>query len=331
MSRYILKRLLMMIPVVIGVIVLVFTIMYFTPGDPAEIMLGESATPEQLAAKRAELGTDQPYLVQLGNYIKKLVLHGDLGTSYTTGQSVTSEIVAKFPTTFKLAFMSVVVAVFIGVTAGVISATKQYSIFDHVARVVALFGVSMPSFWLGLMSIIVFSVNLGWFPSSGFDKPIQWVLPSLTLGFASAGTIMRMTRSSMLEVIRQDYIRTARSKGQTEWVVITKHALKNALIPIITVAGIQFGGLLGGSVLTETIFSIPGIGTLMVTAIKQRNGPVVQGSVLFTAVVFSFINLAVDILYSFVDPRIRSQYKSKPKADKVPKAVKAGKAGEVSE
>ena len=199
---------------------------------------------------------------------------------------------------------------------------RQYSIFDHVARVIALFGVSMPSFWLGLMSIIVFAVNLKWFPSSGFSTPLHWVLPSLTLGFASAGTIMRMTRSSMLEVIRQDYIRTARSKGQTEWVVITKHALKNALIPIITVAGLQFGGLLGGSVLTETIFSIPGIGTLMVGAIKQRNGPVVQGAVLFTAVVFSFINLGVDILYSFVDPRIRSQYKSKPKA---------AKAGEISE
>ena len=242
MSRYILKRLLMMIPVVIGVIVLVFTIMYLTPGDPAEIMLGESATPEQLAAKRAELGTDQPYLVQLGNYIKKLVLHGDLGTSYTTGQSVTSEIVAKFPTTFKLAFMSVVVAVIIGVTAGVISATKQYSIFDHVARVVALFGVSMPSFWLGLMSIIVFSVNLGWFPSSGFDKPIQWVLPSLTLGFASAGTIMRMTRSSMLEVIRQDYIRTARSKGASRARVLSRHALRNSLVPVITQVGISFAG-----------------------------------------------------------------------------------------
>lgn len=304
-----------MIPVVLGVVFVVFTIMYLTPGDPAEIMLGEHATQQQVDEMRAKLGVDQPFLIQFGRYMKNLVLHGDLGTSYTTGRSVTTEILQKFPTTLKLAVVGALVSLVIGITTGIISATKQYSIFDKISLFVALFGVSMPSFWLGLLLIMLFSVKLGWLPSSGFYSPIYWILPAITIGTGSSAIIMRMTRSSMLEVVRQDYIRTARAKGQSERIVILRHALKNALIPIVTVVGLQFGGLLGGSVLTETIFAIPGIGKLMVDAIKQRNGPVVQGGVLFTAIIFSFVNLLVDVLYSYIDPRIRSQYKKTGKKE----------------
>lgn len=304
-----------MIPVVLGVVFVVFTIMYLTPGDPAEIMLGEHATQQQVDEMRAKLGVDQPFLIQFGRYMKNLVLHGDLGTSYTTGRSVTTEILQKFPTTLKLAVVGALVSLVIGITTSIISATKQYSIFDKISLFVALFGVSMPSFWLGLLLIMLFSVKLGWLPSSGFYSPIYWILPAITIGTGSSAIIMRMTRSSMLEVVRQDYIRTARAKGQSERIVILRHALKNALIPIVTVVGLQFGGLLGGSVLTETIFAIPGIGKLMVDAIKQRNGPVVQGGVLFTAIIFSFVNLLVDVLYSYIDPRIRSQYKKTGKKE----------------
>ena len=240
--------------------------------------------------------------------MERVVIHGDLGTSYTTKLSVTEEILSRFPTTFKLAGLSIILACIIGIVAGIISATKQYSLFDRISTMLALIGVSLPNFWQGMMLIIVFSAWLGWLPPSGFSTPIHWILPAITIGTSSAANIMRMTRSSMLEVIRQDYIRTARAKGQIERVVIVKHALRNALIPIITVVGLNFGKLLGGAVLTESIFSIAGIGKLMVDAIKAKNTPMVQGGVLFIAVVMCFINLLVDILYAYVDPTIRSQY-----------------------
>lgn len=313
MGKYILKRILQMIPVLLGVIIVVFTILYLTPGDAAQTMLGTSATEAELAAMRAKLGTDQPYIIQLGRYVKNLVLHGDFGTSWITGRSVTTELLERFPVTMKLAALSIVIAVVVGILTGVISAVKQYSSFDNVAQVFGLIGVSIPSFWLALMLIIIFSVNLKWLPSSGLDSAKSYVLPAVALGLASAAMIMRMTRSSMLDVVRQDYIRTARAKGQKEWVVVTKHALKNALIPIITVVGLQFGGLLGGSIAIESIFSIPGIGKFSVEAIKARNMPAVQGSVLMVAIAFCTINLVIDILYSFVDPRIRSTYQKKQK------------------
>ncbi|MBR6114430.1 MAG: ABC transporter permease [Oscillospiraceae bacterium] len=308
MIRFIIKRLLMMIPVLLGVTLVVFTIMYFTPGDPAQIILGDMATEEDRELFREEHGLNGSFVEQYINYMKRVIVEGDLGTSYTTKMSVTKEIVARFPTTFKLAGVSILIACIIGIVAGVISATRQYSVFDHVATGISLIGVSLPNFWQGMMNIIVFSVWLGWFPPSGFSTPKHWVLPAITIGTSSAANIMRMTRSSMLEVIRQDYIRTARSKGQKEGVVIRRHALRNALIPIITVVGLNFGKLLGGAVLTESIFSIAGIGKLMVDAIKAKNTPLVQGGVLFIAVVMCFVNLIVDILYAFVDPKIRSQY-----------------------
>lgn len=324
MYKYVVKRLVMMIPVIIGVSMIVFFLMYITPGDPATIILGDTATDADIKLLREQLGLNKPFIERYFNYMIGVFTRGDLGTSYTTGQSVTSEIIARFPTTFYLSLTSMIVATVIAIPAGIISATKQYSIFDNVATAISLVGVSMPNFWQGLMLILVFSVGLGLLPASGFNGPIYWILPALTLGTSTAAIIMRMTRSSMLEVIRQDYIRTARAKGVGENKVIIRHALKNALIPIITTVGMQFGGMLGGAVLTESIFSIPGIGNLMLESIKMRNFPMVQGGVLFIAIVYSFVNLVVDIIYAYVDPRIKSQYKThKPKVKEgLPNAAK---------
>ena len=298
-----------MIPVIIGVTFIIFTMMYLTPGDPAKIMLGESAKAEDVARLREELGLNKPYLVQFGNYVKKAVLEQDIGRSYITKRPVTTEVMGRFPVTLKLAAFSILIAVAIGIPIGIVSATKQYSLFDNISMVVALLGVSMPNFWQGLLLILLFSVTLGWLPASGFSSFKHMILPAVTIGTSTAAVITRMTRSSMLEVIRQDYIRTARAKGQVESKVVNRHALKNALIPIITVVGLQFGYLLGGAVLTESIFAVPGVGRLMVDSIKTRDFPVVQGAVLFIAITFSIVNLFVDIMYAYVDPRIRSQYK----------------------
>lgn len=316
MSRFVFKRILALIPVLLGVSFIIFSLLHFTPGDPAEYMLGMDATQENIQQLHHELGLDQPFFVQYFNYVKNIVLHFDFGKSYTTKQSVTIELVQRIPATVTLAVLSVAFATIIGVTTGVIAAVKQYSIFDKIATVFALTGVSMPNFWTGLMLIIVFAVQFKVLPPSGFDTPLHWILPSLTVGMASSATIMRQTRSAMLEVIRQDYIVTARAKGQKETVIVIHHALRNALIPIITVVGISFGGMLGGAILAESIFSVPGIGKLMVDAINVKNYPMVQGGVLMIALAFSVVNLCVDILYAFVDPRIKSQYKNSGRAAK---------------
>ena len=311
----------MLIPVLIGVTLIIFTMMYLTPGDAADMLLGDSATIEQKEQLREELKLNDPYLVQYFNYMKG-VLHGDLGTSYSTKRPVTEELLDRFPTTIKLAGAGVLLSLIFGVSMGIISATKQYSIFDNLATTFSLLGVSIPNFWLALMLIIIFAVNWKILPPSGLSSPLHWILPVISLGMNSTATIMRMTRSSMLEVVRQDYIRTARAKGQNETLVILRHALPNALIPIITVAGLQFGRLMGGAVMAETVFSIAGIGKLMVDAIKLQNFPIVQGGVLLIAFSTSIVNLLIDILYAFVDPRIRSQY-IRPKKDKQA-AVKGG-------
>ena len=242
--------------------------------------------------------------------------YGDLGISYSTNRPVIDEILSRFPTTLELAALSVLIATLIGVFCGIIAAVRQYSIFDNVATVVSLIGASMPNFWQGIMMILLFSVYLGWLPASGFDSPICWIMPAMTIGTSTAASIMRMTRSSMLEVIRKDYIRTARAKGQSEFVVIFHHALKNAMIPVLTTIGLSFGRMMGGAVLTESIFAIPGLGSLIVNAIKARDYPVVQGGVLFIAFVFGFVNLFVDILYAFCDPRIKAMYGSGKKRKK---------------
>ena len=307
MYKYICKRILMMIPVIIGVSLLVFLVLKMTPGDPARVVAGSEADEATVEQIREELGLNKPVLQQYVDYMLAL-LHGDMGTSYTTRKPVADEILARMPTTFILAFAGVFVAVLIGIPLGIISATKQYSVLDYISTLLALGGVAMPNFWLGLMLILLFSLKLGWLPSGGGDSWTSYVLPAITLGVGATASFMRTTRSSMLEVIRQDYIRTARAKGAGEGRVVMHHALRNAMIPVITVIGLQIGTLLGGAVVNETVFSLPGLGTLMINAINQKNEPVVLGC-LITFVIFSLVNLLIDILYAFIDPRIKSQYK----------------------
>ena len=308
MSRYVIKRLVMLIPVLIGVTFLVYFIISLSPGDTAAMLAGEDADAATIEALRHELGLDQPVIVQYAKYMLNL-LQGDMGNSYKTGRPVTNMIVSCFPNTAKLAFWSILVAVGIALPIGIISATKQYSMFDNVGMVVALIGVATPNFWLGLMMIILFSLNLGWLPSGGNKGWSSYIMPAITLGTGDAALITRMTRSSMLEVIRQDYIRTAKAKGVPNKKVINKHALKNALIPVVTVIGLQFGSLLGGAVLTETVFAWPGIGRSTVDSIKTKDTTQVLGNIVVLTITFSCVNLLVDILYAFIDPRIKAQYK----------------------
>ncbi|MGE4465035.1 ABC transporter permease [Sphaerochaeta sp.] len=315
MGKYIIRRLIMMIPVLLGVTFIVFFIMSLTPGDPAAIILGDQASAEALEMKRIELGLDKPLLVRYATYMGNL-FQGDLGLSYRNQISVASQVWDKFPNTAILAISGILVALIIGIPIGILSAKKQYTVMDNTSMVFSLVGVSMPNFWLGLLLSLLFALKLGWLPSQGMGKGFigllrSLVLPALTLGTGAAATVVRMTRSSMLEVIRQDYISTARAKGITEKQITRKHMLKNALIPIVTAVGLQFGLLLGGAMLTETIFSWPGLGRLMVDSITSKDIPMVLGSVIFMAVMFSFVNLLVDILYAFLDPRIKSQYSKK--------------------
>ncbi|WP_283610397.1 nickel ABC transporter permease [Faecalispora anaeroviscerum] len=308
MHKYIFKRILMMIPVVIGVSLMVFMVLKMTPGDPARVVAGSEADEATVMQIREELGLNKPVLQQYVDYMAGM-LHGDMGNSYTTGKPVFSEILSRMPTTFTLAFAGVLVAVLIGIPLGIISATKQYSVLDNISTLLALTGVAMPNFWLGLMLILVFALQLGWLPSGGVTSWQGYILPAVTLGVGATANFMRTTRSSMLEVIRQDYIRTVRAKGANEKRVILHHALRNALIPVITVIGLQIGTLLGGAVVNETVFSLPGVGMLMINSINKKDEPVVLGCLITFAIVFSLVNLFVDILYAYIDPRIKSQYR----------------------
>jgi peptide/nickel transport system permease protein len=310
---YIFKRNIMLLPVLLGVTLFVFSIISLTPGDVAAMILGQNATPETVAALRTEMGLDDPLLIQYGRYIGKLV-QGDMGVSYATGKPVIGEIMSRFPNTLKLAFFAIMVSIIISIPVGIISAIRQYSIFDNLGMVFALIGISMPSFWLGLILIIMFALNLGLFPSGGADQWNSIILPAITLGVASTASITRTTRSSMLEVIRQAYIRTAKAKGVGPKTVIMKHALKNALIPTLTIIGLEFGELLGGAILTETVFSWPGIGRLMVESIQRKDTPMVLGCIIVFSVAFSMVNLAIDILYALIDPRIKANYGKERKA-----------------
>ncbi len=331
MLNYLLKRILFLIPILIGISFLIFLMIHLVPGDPAVVMLGERGTPEMLEQLREDLGLNDSLFVQYFRYFKRLVRF-DLGKSIISNFSVSEEIGTRFPSTAELAIFAMAFAILFGIPAGILAASKQNSFFDNSSMVIALFGVSMPIFWLGLMLIWLFSVKLGWLPPSARltvgielekvtnlyfldslltgnftalkDVLSHLILPGIALGTIPMAIIARMTRSSMLEVLRHDFIRTAYAKGLTTKVVIYKHALRNALIPIITVIGLQFGSLLGGAVLTETIFSWPGIGKLSYDAIMARDFPVVQGSVLVIAMTFVLINLFVDVAYSLVDPRI---------------------------
>ena len=309
MSRFLLKRLLALIPVCLGVTFILFSLLYVTPGDPARLALGDDASEESVQQFRQEHGLDKHFLVRYGLFVYNAAVHQDFGRSYATRRPVVSEIAQTFPTTLVLASGATALAIFFGVLFGIVCAIKQYTIFDNVTMVIAMLGISIPNFYLGVLLLLFFSVHLRWFPSSGFDTFSQRILPWVCLSTTSMSIITRMTRSSMLEVIRSDYIRTARAKGQKESVVIFKHALKNALIPIITISGIQFGHLLGGSILTESVFSIPGVGRLAVEAIKTRDYPIVQGAVIYMALAYVIINLLVDLLYAWADPRLRSRFK----------------------
>ena len=302
-----------MIPVLLGVLFLVFTMNEISPGDPAAMIAGDAASVEVVEQIREDLGLNKPLPVRFFNYTKNLVLHGDLGTSYKTKRPVLDEVMDRLPTTILLSLASAAFAVLLSIPIGIISAIKQNTWIDNLLMVLALIGVAMPAFWQGLMTIILFSVKLGWFPSYGFTTPAHWFMPVLTIGTGAMASLVRITRSSMLEVIRQDYIRTARAKGQTERKVIISHALRNSMIPIITAIAIQLGSMLGGAIVTETVFAIPGIGMLMIQSIKARDYPTIQGAVVVIAVMFSLLNLVVDIIYTFVDPRLKSIYQTKRK------------------
>jgi len=313
LPAYALRRLLLAVPVLFGVSVLVFAVLHLAPGDPAAIMLGAQSTKEDVERLRRDLGLDQPLVVQYLHWIGQ-VARGDLGRSIPLGRAVLPEVLLRFKATLLLTAGALVIAIFLGLVAGIVSAVKQYSWLDRMSMGVAVTGVSLPVFWTGIMLIIVFALQLRWFPSSGMSSPygsgpadVLWhlALPAVTLGTASAAALARLTRSSVLEIIRQDYVRSARAKGLAERAVIARHVLKNAVNPIITVLGVQVGFLLGGAILTETVFSWPGLGSMMVRAIQARDYPLVQGGVLLIATTFVVVNLIVDLLYAVFDPRIR--------------------------
>ncbi|MCR6112473.1 ABC transporter permease [Bacillus sp. A301a_S52] len=303
MLVYTIRRILQTIPVLIGVSLVVFFMMHLIPGDPAQIIAGEQANEEQVEQMRERLGLNDPYYVQYGNFITNAV-QGDFGNSIRSGRSVSGEISSRIWVTVELAFYSTVLSIFLGLIAGIVSATRRNSISDMFIMIFALFGLSMPNFWLGLMLIQYISLNFEAIPVSGWGTPQHILLPVITLGTAGAAIIARMTRSSMLEIINQDYIRTARAKGVKERLVIYKHALRNALIPVVTVVGLQFGALLGGAVLTETVFAINGLGRLVVDAINARDFPIVQGTVLVLSLLFVLVNFLVDISYRFLNKRV---------------------------
>ncbi len=310
MIALIVRRGIQLVFLLLGISFLVFSSMYIAPGDPATMVGGPTATESDLEAISENLGLNDPFIVQYGRYVKNAA-QGDFGYSYQTRQAVSEAIVVRFPNTLKLAIASMIVAVVIGIIAGLISALRHNSWLDVSTTTFALAGISIPNFWLGALLILVFAVNLQWLPVGGLSEPFytvegikQLILPAITLGTGSAAMIARMARSSMLEVIKADYVRTARAKGVKERNVIWVHTLKNAMIPVITVIGLNFGFLLGGTIITEKVFAINGVGRLMIDSIAMRDFPMVQGSVLLVATLFVVVNLIVDIVYTYIDPRI---------------------------
>ena len=306
MQTFLIRRLLLAVPVLLGVVFVVMLTVELIPGDAVSLMLGEHATKEAVAKLRDHLGLDKPLLVRYVEYVGRL-LRGDLGRSIQQNRPVVDELADAWPATLELTVAALVIAAAIGVSAGVVSALWPNSVFDAVARLASLFGLSMPVFWTGLLLIVVFALWLPWLPVGGVGSPSHLVLPAITLALPSVAMVARMTRSSVLDVLREDYVRTARAKGLAERLVVAKHALRNAAIPILTLVGLQAGQLMGGAVLTETVFAWPGLGRLMVKAIFARDYILLQGAVLVFALAFVLINLAVDLAYGALDPRISRQ------------------------
>lgn len=321
MKKYIIKRLLLMIVVLLGVLFIVFVLLEFTPGDPARQILGVYADEEEVAAKRLELRLDDPFLVRFGRYVYNLVFRFDLGISYRTKLPVMQEIATRFPITIAIGVLGLVVSVAIGLVAGIISAVKQYSWLDKICNVFAVIFHAMPNFWLALELSLIFALYLKWLPPTGYKGLKYLILPVAALGLNGSTAIFRQVRSSMLDVIREDYIRTARAKGQSEIKIILKHELRNALMPVVTMIGNSLGAIIAGSVVVESIFSIPGLGNYMLQAINSRDYPVIQGSVFVLAFMICIFNLLTDIVYSFLDPQLQSQYQSNVKSKK--RGVKA--------
>ncbi len=309
MGKFIAKRLLAMIPVLIGITFIIYTILALTPGDPAVAILGETATQEQIEELREEMGLNDFFVIRYFKYIFNVV-RGDFGTSYRTGLSVVSELMARLPYTFILAFFGVGLATIIGVPIGIVSAVKQYTLTDNVVTAVAMIMCSVPPFWLSLMLMMLFSLKLGWFPSIGVDSWRNFVIPIVAMAIGNMATMIRMTRSMMLEVIREDYIRTARAKGASERTIILKHALRNAILPVVTQVGISFGFQLGGAMVCETVFSIPGLGNMIITAVRQKDIPMVMGAIIFVAAAISLVNLLMDVVYVWIDPRLKTSKQS---------------------
>jgi peptide/nickel transport system permease protein len=331
MRGFIIRRILVVIPTLLGVTIIIYFMLAITPGDPAELLLGERATKDSLDAMREYLGLNKPLYIQYGMFLKRVVKF-DLGETIWTRQRVSIEIKERFPATMELALAAMMISSFLGIILGIISATKQYSWFDYASMVGSLFGVSMPVFWLGLVLMLIFSLTLGWFPMSGRlgvdieltvithfyaldailtknwpalkDVLMHLALPAMALSTIPLAIVARMTRSSMLEVLRQDYIKTARAKGLSEVKIVLKHALRNGLIPVVTVMGLQFGILLGGAILTETVFAWPGVGKWLYDGVVKRDYMVIQGGTLLVASTFVIVNLVVDMLYAIINPRI---------------------------
>lgn len=304
MVKYILKRLLMIIPVVLGITFIIFVVLSLSHGDPAVMILGADADAAALEAKRIELGLDKPIVIQYLKYIWN-VLQGDFGTSWLAGYDILTEFMNRIPNNIILTFYAMLFAVGLGIPLGILAATKQYHFVDYATLAVALLLFSLPAFWFGMMGQIFFCLKLKWLPASGVGSLKHYILPALTLGANLFATQLRMTRTSMLDVIKQDYVRTARAKGAAEGRVIRRHVLRNGLLPVVTQVGISFASCMGGSIVTESVFAIPGIGTLLINAVKVRDIPVVMGSLIFIAIFVGIINLIVDLIYALIDPRVK--------------------------
>ncbi|MEG1758471.1 MAG: ABC transporter permease [Oscillospiraceae bacterium] len=308
MYRFVIKRILLTLLILLGVSIIIFFILNLTPSDPGRLILGQMAEQSAVDQLNHDLGYDRPSLIRYFDYIKNLVFNFDLGTSYRTGQPVMDEVMLRFPTTLKLAFWSLLFSSIIGIGIGIISAVKQYSAVDTISSVAAMFFSAMPTFWVGLMLILLFSVKLGWLPSGGTGTWESFILPVTTLTLAISAGIMRLTRSAMLDTIRSSYVTTAKAKGASLKDIIFKHELRNAILPISTIIGLQFGAMLGGSMIVESVFSINGVGYYMLSAIRAKDIPVVMGCALFVAALFSIIMLIVDVVQGLMDPRVKARY-----------------------